>query len=81
MLTNPTHHRAGTQEIFNRATSAYTERCHHQGLAPLTTSVFKSLVSERFVELRTESNLKLGVFFPSADEFLCYDPYPPPGHG
>ena len=76
MLSNLTHHQVRTQEIFNRATSAYTERCRYQGLAPLPASVFKSPVSEQFVDLRTEANIKLGMFFPSADEFLCYVHHP-----
>ena len=76
MLSDSAHHQIHTQELFNRATSAYTARCRHQGLAPLAANVFKSPVSERFVDLRTEANLKLGVFFPSADEFLCYSHHP-----
>jgi hypothetical protein len=42
----------------------------------LAASVFKSAVSERFVNLRTDANLKLGVFFLPADEFLCYGHHP-----
>ena len=76
MLSTLTPHQTDTQKLFQRATAAYTARCRYQGLAPLGASVFKSAVSERFVDLRTEANLKLGVFFPPADEFLCYGHHP-----
>ena len=75
-LSTPIPYQPDIQELFQRATAAYTARCHYQGLVPLAASAFKSAVSERFVDLRTDANLKLGIFFPPADEFLCYGHHP-----
>ena len=72
MLTLVPSDQTHSQVLFSRAAHAYAADCHRRGLAPAPISAFKSRLSEPFVELRTETNGKLGVFFPAAEEWLSY---------
>lgn len=58
--------------LFSQAWTAYAGDCHRRGVTPARVSPIKSSISDQFVELRTEVNGKLGVFFPATAEFLRY---------
>lgn len=63
---------AHAQVLFSRAAHAYAVACSQHGLTPAPISVFKSRLSEDVVELRTDTNGKVGVFFPATSEWLSY---------
>jgi hypothetical protein len=71
-LTLPAQAQSQAQALFSRAAHAYAVACARHGLTPAPISAFKSRLSEDFVELRTDTNGKVGVFFPATGEWFSY---------
>jgi hypothetical protein len=63
---------AHVQALFSRAAHAYAVACARHGLTPAPISAFKSHLSADFIELRTDTNGKVGVFFPATGEWFSY---------